>query len=310
MFDNLFDIEWNNDLLLRFLKTLGIIVAMWLVNRVSIKLLYKGESQEMRKQYHLRKVVEYTSFFIGILMIGNLWVDNFQSITTFLGLLSAGIAIALKDIFVNIAGWAFIYLRKPFDVGDRIQIGEVKGDVIDLRLFQLSLLEIGNWVDADQSTGRVIHIPNGKVFTDPQANYSTGFNYIWNEQTIYITLTSDFKKAKTILYDILNTHLKDELKLAEKAFQKAKHDHLIVYKQFTPMVYTDITERGIQLSMRYLCNPRKRRMLNHAITEAILEKLGPEDNIRIAYPTSTVLLHQDQVHPSTQPGQRQKPSTL
>jgi small-conductance mechanosensitive channel len=304
MFDNLFDIEWNNELLHRLLKTVGIILVLWMINRLSVRLIYRGGSEEMRKAYHWRKVIEYSSFFIGILIIGNLWVDNFQSITTFLGLLSAGIAIALKDIFVNIAGWAFIYLRKPFDVGDRIEIGEVRGDVIDLRLFQFSLLEIGNWVDADQSTGRVVHIPNGKVFTDPQANYSMGFSYIWNEQTIYITLTSDFKKAKAILLDILNSHLKDELKLAEKAFRKAKHDHLIVYKQFTPMIYTDITQRGIQLSMRYLCNPKKRRMLNHAITESILERLGPEDNIRIAYPTSTVMLHQDQVHPSTNPGKR------
>lgn len=300
MFENLFNIE--KELLNRIIQTVLIFVGIWIINKLSVRFLYRGNSDEMRKQYHLRKVIEYTTFFIGLLIIGNLWVSNFQSVTTFLGLLSAGIAIALKDIFVNIAGWAFIYLRKPFDVGDRIQIGDVKGDVIDLRLFQFSLLEIGNWVDADQSTGRVMHVPNGKVFTDAQANYSIGFNYIWNEQVIYITLKSDFKKAKAILLDILNTHLKDELKLAEKEFLKAKHEHLIVYKQFTPMIFTDITERGIQLSMRYLCNPKKRRMMAHTIIESILERLGPEDNIRIAYPTSTVLLHQDQVHPSNHPG--------
>ena len=307
MFENLFNIE--KELLNRIIQTVLIIVGIWVINKLSVRFLYRGDSEEMRKQYHLRKVIEYTTFFIGLLIIGNLWVSNFQSVTTFLGLLSAGIAIALKDIFVNIAGWAFIYLRKPFDVGDRIQIGDVKGDVIDLRLFQFSLLEIGNWVDADQSTGRVVHVPNGKVFTDAQANYSIGFNYIWNEQVIYITLKSDFKKAKAILLDILNTHLKDELKMAEKEFLKAKHEHLIVYKQFTPMIFTDITERGIQLSMRYLCNPKKRRMMAHTITESILERLGPEDNIRIAYPTSTVLLHQDQVHPSNQPGRTKGPTT-
>lgn len=299
MFDNLFEFEIDAALRNRIIQTVLIILVIWVINRISFRLIYRGESVEMRKQYHWRKVIEYTSFFLGILIIGNLWISNFQSVTTFFGLLSAGIAIALKDIFVNIAGWAFIYLRKPFDVGDRIQIGDIKGDVIDLRLFQLSVLEIGNWVDADQSTGRVIHIPNGKVFTDPQANYSIGFNYIWNEQTVYITLMSDFKKAKSILREILDTQLKDEMKVAEKVFRKAKHDHLIVYKQFTPMVFTNITERGIQLSMRYLCDPKKRRMLQHAITETILERFGPEDNIRLAYPTSTVLLHQDQPHPAT-----------
>ncbi|WP_209331322.1 mechanosensitive ion channel family protein [Lunatimonas salinarum] len=306
MFENLLSID--KEILNRLIQTVLVIVVMLLINKLSVKFIYRGDSDQMRKQYHWRKVVEYTTSIIGLLIIGNLWVSNFQSITTFLGLLSAGIAIALKDIFVNIAGWAFIYLRKPFDVGDRIEIGGIRGDVIDLRLFQFSLLEIGNWVDADQSTGRVMHIPNGKVFTDPQANYSIGFNYIWNEQSIYITLRSDFKKAKTILLDILNEHLKDELMLAEKEFKRAKHECLIVYKQFTPMIFTNITERGIQLSMRYLCNPKKRRMLTHSITESILERLGPEDHIRIAYPTSTVLLHQDQVHPATHPSAEKGPT--
>lgn len=301
MFDNFLNIDIEPELRNRILQTILIGFVMWLINKISLKLIYRGDAMELRRQYHYRKFIEYTSFIIGILIIGNLWIGNFHSVTTFLGLLSAGIAIALKDIFVNIAGWAFIYLRKPFDVGDRIQIGEVQGDVIDLRLFQFSLLEIGNWVDADQSTGRVIHVPNGKVFMDAQANYSTGFNYIWNEQNIYITLRSDFKKTKEILLDILNTHLEEDLKKAEKVFRKAKQDHLIVYKQFTPMIFTKITERGVQLSMRYLCDPKKRRMFEHAITESILERLGPENNIRLAYPTSTVLLHQDKVHPETNP---------
>ena len=271
MFDNFLNIDIEPELRNRILQTILIGFVMWLINKISLKLIYRGDAMELRRQYHYRKFIEYTSFIIGILIIGNLWIGNFHSVTTFLGLLSAGIAIALKDI------------------------------LIDLRLFQFSLLEIGNWVDADQSTGRVIHVPNGKVFMDAQANYSTGFNYIWNEQNIYITLRSDFKKTKEILLEILNSHLQEDLKKAEKVFRKAKQDHLIVYKQFTPMIFTKITERGVQLSMRYLCDPKKRRMFEHAITESILERLGPENNIRLAYPTSTVLLHQDKVHPETNP---------
>jgi len=90
-------------------------------------------------------------------------------------LLSAGIAIALKDVFVNLAGFIFIMWRQPLEVGHRIQIGEVAGDVVDIRPFQFTILEIGNWVDADQSTGRMIHIPNGKIFTENLANYHFGF---------------------------------------------------------------------------------------------------------------------------------------
>jgi len=285
-----FDIDFpiNN----RFVQTVLIILVLWVLNKLAVRIIAKGNREEIRKQYHWRKTIEYLLFTVGALVIGNLWISNFQSIVTFLGLLSAGIAIALKDIFMNIAGWAFIYIRKPFDIGDRIQIGSVKGDVIDLRVFQFSLLEIGNWVDSDQSTGRVVHVPNAKVFLKPQANYSMGFNYIWNEQTVYITLDSDYKKAKATLVEILNAHLLEDLQTAESEFKKARDRHLIIYNQFTPAVFADITERGIQLSMRYLCNPRKRRMVQHKITEAILDRFSGDKAIKLAYPTTSLIFSQ------------------
>ena len=106
----------------------------------------------------------------------SVWIEAIGQFGAFLGLLTAGLAIALKDPLTNIAGWIFILTRQPFKLGDRVQIGDQAGDVIDIRLFQFTLLEIGNWVNADQSTGRIIHVPNGTVFTQSQANYSTGFN--------------------------------------------------------------------------------------------------------------------------------------
>ena len=286
----MFEDPFNIDEAMRnqIVQSVLIILVLWILNKLSAKLFSHGSVEEVRKKYHWRKAIEYTLFTIGALVIGNLWISNFQSIVTFLGLLSAGIAIALRDVFMNIAGWAYIYIRKPFDVGDRIQIGKVKGDVIDLRLFQFSLLEIGNWVDADQSTGRVIHVPNLKVFLKAQANYSLGFNYIWNEQVIYITLDSDYKRAKSILLEILDANLGDDLKLAEAEFKKARNRHMIIYNQFTPAVFSDITKRGIQMSMRYLCNPRRRRMIHHSITEAILEKFNQEKMVKLAYPTTTL----------------------
>lgn len=272
----------------RIVQTVLIILVLWVLNKLAVRLFSHGTVEEIRKQYHWRKTIEYTLFTIGVLVIGNLWISNFQFIVTFLGILSAGIAIALKEVFMNIAGWAYIYIRKPFDVGDRVQIGDVKGDVIDLRLFQFTLLEIGNWVDADQSTGRIVHVPNLKVFLEPQANYSQGFNYIWNEQTIFITLDSDYKKAKSVITEILNSLLLDEIASAEAEFKRARDKHLIVYNQFTPAVFIDITERGVQIAMRYLCNPRRRRMIHHAISESILERFSKEKDIRLAYPTTSI----------------------
>ena len=281
------DIRWN------IYKTIAILFVLWLIKKGAYKLIGIKKDAELKRMFHQRKTVQYTLAFIALLLVGNIWISNFQSITTFLGLLSAGIAIALKDIFVNVAGWVFIYVRKPFDVGDRIQIGEFKGDVVDLRLFQFSLLEVGNWVDAEQSTGRIVHVPNGKVFTDPQANYSQGFEYIWNEQHLYISLDSDYKKAQQLLKDILYHLMQDGFKSIERAMMKAHKEHFIHFGQYTPTVYTKINERGIQLSMRYLCHPRKRRVYEHQVTEAVLERFRSEKDIRIVYPITSVFLQNE-----------------
>ncbi|MBS9524845.1 mechanosensitive ion channel [Litoribacter alkaliphilus] len=278
------------DVRLKVLQTIIIILILWLIKKGATRLVSQNVSGELKRQYHWQKTIQYVVVLIGLLLVGSIWITNFQFVTTYLGLLSAGIAIALKDIFVNIAGWFFIYWRRPFDVGDRIQIGEHKGDVVDLRMFQFSILEVGSWVDAEQSTGRIIHIPNGKVFSDAQANYSQGFDYIWNEQHVYISLDSDHKKAQQILLDIMNEELKDEFKKIEKAFKRAEKKHLISFIFYTPTVYINLNERGIQLSMRYLCPPRKRRVLQHAMIEAVLEKFRDEEDIRIVYPITSVHL--------------------
>jgi small-conductance mechanosensitive channel len=204
---------------------------------------------------------------------------------TFLGLLSAGIAIALKDPLVNMVAWGFILIRQPFKVGDRIQIGKVSGDVIDIRLFQFSIIEIGNWVDAEQSTGRIIHIPNGVVFTEPQANYTAEFQYIWNEIPVLITFESDWKKAKQILTDIINHHgvmLSNE---AEKQLIEAAKKFLIFYSKLTPIVYTSVKDSGVMLTLRYMCNPRERRSIEEKIWEDILIEFAKHTDIDFAYPT-------------------------
>ena len=129
------------------------------------------------------RVTRYAAIIFGVIIIGQIWLDGIGSIVTYLGLLSAGIAIALKDPLTNFTGWLFILWNRPLEAGDRIQLGEHSGDVIDINFFNFTLMEIGNWVDADQNTGRIIHIPNGKIFIETLANYGTGFElsliHIW-----------------------------------------------------------------------------------------------------------------------------------
>ena len=223
---------------------------------------------------------------LGILLIGRLWFAGLQSLVTYLGLLSAGLAIALQDLVKSFAGWVFIVWRRPFVLGDRIQIGPFAGDVIDIRIFKFTLLEIGNWVQADQSTGRIVDIPNSLVLTDTLANYTKGFEFIWSEIPVLVTFESNWRKAKALLLEIAGRHAAHLSRSAEARIKEASKRFMIFYTKLTPTVYTSVEASGVLLTIRYLIEPRKRRGSAQAIWEDILDEFARHDDIDFAYPTT------------------------
>ena len=274
----------SSDLQGKLLESLFVIIIIVVVQRVVRKFLI-SKIHDIKIRYQWQKISLYLAVFLIIIFLLNTWLHIFGSFATFLGLISAGIAIALKDPLVNMVAWAFILIRQPFKVGDRIQIGKVSGDVIDIRLFQFSVNEIGNWVDSDQSTGRIIHIPNGIVFTEPQANYTAGFEYIWNEIPVLVTFESDWIKAKQILTEIVNHQgvlLSSE---AEKQIKEAAKRFLIFYNKLTPIIYTTVKDSGVLLTMRFMCDPRERRSVEEKIWEDVLNRFAECDDIDFAYAT-------------------------
>jgi len=266
-----------------------IIVLMWLT-KFFINKIVKKQTKSVKIQYKWRKFTNYFITTISIFIIGKIWFNIFQTITTFLGLVSAGVAIALKDVLLNIAGWVYIISRKPFDVGDRVQIKNFSGDVIDTGIFEFSLLEISNWVKGDQSTGRIIHIPNGKILTEGIYNYTKEFNYIWEELPILLTFESNWKKAKKILNSILKKSFTDVDITVEKQIKKAANKLMIKYEKLTPIIYTSVEESGVLLTLRFLCQPRNRRTTNNNLWEEILNAFEKNKDINFAYPTQRIYM--------------------
>lgn len=269
----------------KILTSLVVIVILWALRRATLVVVWR-RSGDVRLRYRWQKSTIYAAVAIGILIVGRVWFEGVQSLATILGLASAGIAIALRDLLVNMAGWAFILWRRPFQVGDRIQVGAHAGDVIDIRLFQFTLLEIGNWVEADQSTGRIIHVPNGEVFSEVTANYTHGFEYIWNEIPVLITFESNWQKAKRILTDIVNRHGASVTEAAERQIRNVSRRFMIFYTTLTPIVYTSVADNGVLLTIRYMCDPRQRRGTVQTVWEDILTEFGRCDDIDFAYPTT------------------------
>ncbi|MDA3844485.1 MAG: mechanosensitive ion channel [Candidatus Kapabacteria bacterium] len=284
----------------KIIISLVVLIISWIVKRLISKLIVdRFESYNSRYQWN-----KYIKYFAGILTLTiliSVWIGGIGSLGTYLGLLSAGIAISLKDLFVNFSGWLFLIIRKPFKVGDRIQIEEMIGDVIDIRIFQFSVVEVGNWVDADQSTGRIIHVPNATVFTQKQANYTAGFEYIWDEIPVLLTFESDWKNAKKILATVVE---QNTLNLSDKASEQLKQtasQYMIFYNTLTPIVYTTVKDSGVLLTMRYLCNAKQRRMTEQTIWESVLNEFAKYDNIDFAYPTQRFYHNATEGKPGTVP---------
>jgi small-conductance mechanosensitive channel len=266
----------------------AIVVLLLLFGRRAIMgfILRHVETQDVR--YRWSKSTAYVAFVVGVLVLVQVWFTAIQSLGTFLGLLSAGLAIALKDLVADLAGWFFILWRRPFELGDRIEVAGLKGDVVDRTIFQITIMEVGNWIDADQSTGRLIHIPNSVIFTQPLANYIAGFPYLWNEIKVGVTFESDWRKAKAILEDIAKDFTVD---IKPPAARRRDDDRFLIrYRKLTPIVYTTVSDSGVLLTLRYICGPRERRGTGSALWERILLRFATEPDIDFAPTQRTIVV--------------------
>jgi len=263
-----------------------LIIAILFSIRLAVNSTINKKIGDVKRQYIWRRWISYSTTLLAFLFVGHLWFKGIQSLSTFLGIASAGLLIALQDSVLNIAGWFFILARTPFRVGDRIEIGGISGDVIDIRLFQFSMVEIGNWVDADQSTGRIVHMPNGKIFKEALLNYTLGFDFIWHEIPVLVTFESNWMESKRILEKVASQNAESFSQNAEKEIKKTAEKYLIYFSKLTPVVYTTVRDCGVLLTIRYLTKPRERRITEQAMWEAILNEFAARSDIDFAYPTT------------------------
>jgi len=276
----------------RFLSTLVMLGVLIGVRIVAVRVL-RARLPDVTDRYRWRKSVDYLLIALGVLTIGRIWSSGVAQLGTFLGLVTAGLAIALREPITNVAGWLFLLWRRPFRVGDRIQIGDFAGDVVDIRFFQFSLLEIRGRFDADQPTGRIVHIPNATVFSTPQANASDAFPYIWAEFPVTLTFESNWAKAKAAFTEIAQRH-----GIASQALQATlRARYAVGVLNADPVVYTSVREDGVCLTLRVLCPVRGSRPMAEAIWEEILRRVAEWDDVDFAYRTTRLYDHRSEGKP-------------
>ena len=266
----------------------AVLLGAGLIRRIG-RLFIARTVEDRVAQYRWRKTFVYLTMTLASVFIIAIWVDGLSQVGTFLGLVSAGVAIALKDLIVDVAGWVILITKPPFEVGDRIQIGSHSGDVVDTSILHFHLLEIGNWVDSDQSTGRLIRVPNGRIITDPIANYTSEFPFLWHEIPVVFTFESDWRKAKEIMLEMVTEASVETSKRAADSLRRRPSRMLISYGTVTATVYTSVLDHGICLSMRFLTDPRRRRQFDQTLWEGVLDLVSSDPSIQLAYPTQRIV---------------------
>ena len=259
-----------------------IFTLRYLVLRTVVTRLHDAEAA-----FRARKLSFYISVAVAMFVLASIWTQHLTGAGSFIGLLSAGIAIALSDVLKNMAGWVLILFRRPFKVGDRIEVGPNAGDVIDIGVFRFTLMEIGNWVDADQTTGRVLHIPNGIVFVEPLANYNEGFPYIWLEVPVTVTFESDWEAAREIVQGAIERHAADPGQVVEVAdHERAANQYFSLYRDLAPAVYVKAIDFGATVTGRVLVPARGRRLIESRIWQDLLRAINETPGVDLAYPTT------------------------
>lgn len=258
--------------------------------------------------YRGRKTIGYVLGTLFVVLGIAIWLEPLQDIGTFLGLASAGLAIALQDLIKNLAGWVYVVVRRPFRVDDRIQVGTQAGDVIDIRPVATTLLEIRDWVDADQSTGRILHIPNGQFLTQSIENFTEGFEYLWHEVEVLVTFESDWRRAEELIFEAARELTDPVMEQARRDILDAAKFYKIRYRHFTPIVYVRAKDFGVALTARMLVPVRQRRAFDQQLWRAILDAFAADADVELAYPT---LRTTGPGRPHTSPdahGQRSRPA--
>ncbi|MBM0202426.1 mechanosensitive ion channel family protein [Micromonospora sp. STR1s_5] len=245
-------------------------------------------------RYYLRKAVHYLTVVALLLALALLWRPFAGRIGLVVGLLGVGLALALQEVIGAFAGWIAILTGRQFRVGDRIQMCEVRGDVLDITPLRTRILESGSstdpesWIRGRQYTGRVVSLSNRFVFCTPVYNSSTVLDHLWDELTFPIPYQADWHLAERILCEeAQNISSTAE---ARHAIAQMRHRYPVAEAEVDARVFVRATPNWVELSARFVVPVRAARQVKDQVTRRVLDRFA-ENGIRVASATQDITVH-------------------
>jgi small-conductance mechanosensitive channel len=285
----------------KLLFSLVFILFLFLISRLLNFLtgLVPHTRENDRFMFWVRQGIRLSIAVVLLVGLASIWFNEPYRLATALGLVTAGLVFALQRVVTAVAGYFVILRGKVFNVGDRIVMGGVRGDVIALRFTQTVIMEMGQppsvqqavpamWVQARQYTGRVVTVSNARIFDEPVYNYTLDFQYLWEEMIIPIPYAADHARAEKILLDAAGKHTITARKMVREALLEMQRRYLLKPEEIGPRVYYRLTDNWLELTVRFIVEDWGIRTVKDAMSRDILRDFK-EAGMEIASKTIDVV---------------------
>lgn len=277
---------------------IGIGILLSIVIAFFLKLIAKRYIEHHERAYTTSKVINVFNITIIFLILLFAYIDNATYAVAMVGFASAGVAIAMKDMFMSTLGWLVIVVGGSIHVGDRIRVKKENevfiGDVLDISMLRITIYD-----DITQTSyrenhraGRLIFIPNNYIFTNLISNYTYGdLKNIWDSVSVCITFDSNITKAKKIALEVASTHAKLYTEQTRSQMQRMRDRFALAHSALNvdPRVFNFVKENGMDISVWFQNYAYGTLKLKSVIAQEIVEKFLNEDDIHIAYPITRIV---------------------
>lgn len=270
------------------LALIGVLVVWLFVQFTQKRLLGKIENNDDR--YRTRKLATLVGYILTVALLVVVYSKELGNLAVILSVVGAGIVFALQEVIASVAGWLAVMFGNFYKTGDRVQLGGIKGDVIDISVLRTTLMETGQWINGDLYNGRIVKVANSFVFKEPVVNYSMDFPFLWDEIQLPIRYGSDYELAKKIVLEKAYEVVGEYTKIAEETWKKMVQKYLIENASTLPMVSIIANDNWVELTLRYTVELKKRRLTKDQLFTKILTALAATDGkIQLASATYEIV---------------------
>jgi len=287
LINSLFSID-SSVLVQSIILSLVIPLGAWIIYQI-LKRVIKRKIKDVTQRHSLRALTRNFLFVIAIIMTILVWLRPQQNLTVVIGFAVAGIILVSQSAISSFGGYLLIVSSNLYGIGDRISINNVTGDVMDIGFLRTTIMEVGQWVKADQYTGRIVTISNKAIYDNPVFNYTRHWGYLWDEIMIPVTYTSDWRRASDIMLELGNTYTAPLQEDAEAKLTKLVDRFPLKQTKVEPTVYFVMTDNWIEITLRFVVDAQERRKVKAQLNRDLLKQFEKEGNITVASATFDIV---------------------